>query len=700
MVTTVFDETFASRLSAANERNRHADKVVDKHVNMLTRDLEQREQVLQSHEQKIADAQSERARLLDRRRLEEAARAEMMQPMLHVARFGALIAQRLLLARTFAALKGVFLPVVTRIVLCMRKRKEMAQFTNSRLADNPRPSIDLLLSLPFFKNGGWSRSDVRDLCSELTPRSFRPGENVIVEGDFDRCMYVVTSGEVDIFFRNKKQPDKRRRTEFAVSKPIHLHAPLVVGEIALLCKEPRGATVKCATTVDAWIISVETFDRVRRSLSTEIVEKLNNMAQARRIQNLEKFFRIKADSLRRVACLEPWNLDLRQTLVDNMQPAVVPPNTLLYKEGDADAAFYFLTDGSVKLFTAAKNTVVKPGHCFGQFEAFFMLDRRQTSAMTLMTCELWRISREDLFNISLTNAQALISSRQIVQQERAATIVKPGPADCGHPLLQAIVGLPTCRSLFDRAALSVFCVNDTIMKEGQPSRVVVVVLSGAVWVNYKDRHLAQLNNTMVATYGRDDGGGDSVSGAVTHGYASHAHRGMLFLGLLEVMARSDDYLATCRVTQTVEALVLDRTQVEDRIPPARMLALEGNVIRQRITESFAAGNFSRLGEAFADHAPSAAGPTARLRVAGGASPVVAANSPASPSPTPVSTLQRARPVSTATHAAGSGGRPVAAAASGAVATNRPLNPRGSSSSPALPSVGKDHNAAATKTRRL
>jgi len=77
---------------------------------------------------------------------------------------------------------------------------------------------------------------------ELTPylarldkEKFAAGETIFAEGDIGNVMYIVVDGEVDVVY------DRDRSVRLGVGESF--------GEMALIDKRPRSATVKAATDV-------------------------------------------------------------------------------------------------------------------------------------------------------------------------------------------------------------------------------------------------------------------------------------------------------------------------------------------------------------------------------------------------------------------------------------------------------------------
>lgn len=103
--------------------------------------------------------------------------------------------------------------------------------------------VDLIRGLPLFEH--CSKRDLRRIAALADEREVEPGTELIREGEPGDEFYVVVDGEVDV-----------RRKRRLVSR---LGAGSFVGEIALLSRSPRTATVIAATPLRVLAISGSDF---------------------------------------------------------------------------------------------------------------------------------------------------------------------------------------------------------------------------------------------------------------------------------------------------------------------------------------------------------------------------------------------------------------------------------------------------------
>jgi CRP/FNR family transcriptional regulator, cyclic AMP receptor protein len=106
------------------------------------------------------------------------------------------------------------------------------------------------------------RSSLFDLLSAIElevlgdlskPRRFAPGELIFAEGDLGDSLFVLVAGEVEV------TRHEREGAALAV-----LGAPAVFGEMSLVDREQRSATVRARTPVTALQLTAENFASFRK----------------------------------------------------------------------------------------------------------------------------------------------------------------------------------------------------------------------------------------------------------------------------------------------------------------------------------------------------------------------------------------------------------------------------------------------------
>jgi CRP/FNR family cyclic AMP-dependent transcriptional regulator len=107
----------------------------------------------------------------------------------------------------------------------------------------PTPSLDLIRGVPLF-----SRLEdplLNRLAGEFFEKTFAPGELIAAEGEAGRTFVVIESGEVSVSVHDHE-----------VAK---LGAGQAFGEMALIDKSARSATVKADTQTHCYLLPVWSF---------------------------------------------------------------------------------------------------------------------------------------------------------------------------------------------------------------------------------------------------------------------------------------------------------------------------------------------------------------------------------------------------------------------------------------------------------
>jgi len=83
---------------------------------------------------------------------------------------------------------------------------------------------------------------------------FKPGEVLIHEGEDNRDLYILSTGEIEVTVKNELSP-------IVVGK---INAPEILGELSFLNGTPRTATVTAKTEVEVYILS---YQKVKQEVS-------------------------------------------------------------------------------------------------------------------------------------------------------------------------------------------------------------------------------------------------------------------------------------------------------------------------------------------------------------------------------------------------------------------------------------------------
>lgn len=121
--------------------------------------------------------------------------------------------------------------------------------------------VDLLKSVPLFS--GCSKSELRQLASSTDEVDLREGHVLVREGRPGREFFVLIDGTVRVAAKDKKLAD--------------LSAGDWFGEIALLTKVPRTATVTATSGVRALVLTDRSFRRVVETMPSIALKVLSSV---------------------------------------------------------------------------------------------------------------------------------------------------------------------------------------------------------------------------------------------------------------------------------------------------------------------------------------------------------------------------------------------------------------------------------------
>lgn len=112
--------------------------------------------------------------------------------------------------------------------------------------------------------------------SSITKETFKAGEFIFFEGDIESHFYIIESGEVSIFMKD------RYGKKIDLSK---LCSGDTFGEFALISKNPRTASAQALTDVKVMKISEEGFQMMLNDLPIWAASMLKSFTQRLRQTN-------------------------------------------------------------------------------------------------------------------------------------------------------------------------------------------------------------------------------------------------------------------------------------------------------------------------------------------------------------------------------------------------------------------------------
>ena len=234
----------------------------------------------------------------------------------------------------------------------------------------------MLSDLPVFRFlPPEARQLVIDSC---VPVSYSFGQSLVREGEDADAFFVLVSGQARVI----KKGENGQEISLNV-----LRAGESFGEMALLQKGARTATVRASGDVDAFRLDASIFHAMLES-SPEIRSSLKLQS---RQHSLRGFFR----SFQPFAQLAPAALEL---MLRELEPLSVAAGDIVIRQGDPPGAMYVVEEGRLRVFLEEAGSrryvgYIRKGDIFGEV-SLFKGERRAASVEAVSPCRLLRLTEE------------------------------------------------------------------------------------------------------------------------------------------------------------------------------------------------------------------------------------------------------------------------------------------------------------------
>nr|AET50839.1 hypothetical protein [Eimeria tenella] len=159
----------------------------------------------------------------------------------------------------------------------------------------------------------------------------KKGETLIKQGADGDKLYLIESGEADVF----KEVTKEGTNEKETLKVNTMKPGDTVGELALMYNAPRAATVVAATDLKLWSLDRQTFTHIVRD------------AAAKKREMYE-------ESLKEVELLKDVDAYERSKVADALKSQLYHAGDTIIREGEAGDTFYLLLDGEAEAVKGGK----------------------------------------------------------------------------------------------------------------------------------------------------------------------------------------------------------------------------------------------------------------------------------------------------------------------------------------------------------
>lgn len=234
--------------------------------------------------------------------------------------------------------------------------------------------------------GHLDEAGIMDIVNAFKERNAGPGEVLIQQGDEGDCLYIIDSGEVDIFVA-RPGPDGQLAKGDRGSKVVTFGERKLFGELALLYSAPRAATAVVASAkCRLWQLDREPFKML-------LAQKSQMQAE------------LYEGWLSEVEILKSLNRYELSRLSDLLQSELFDAGEEIVKQGEVGDKFFILEDGTAAAYIAGaggeKEVMVydKQGQYFGEIALMKDEPRKATVRATGEGCSVLSCSKEDFTSV-------------------------------------------------------------------------------------------------------------------------------------------------------------------------------------------------------------------------------------------------------------------------------------------------------------
>lgn len=235
------------------------------------------------------------------------------------------------------------------------------------------------------------------ILTEMYRCEIKQGINAIIQGELGDNLYIVESGEFDVFVNGKMVAKRGKGTCF--------------GELALMYNSPRAATVTAATDSVVWVVDRFTFRRIVSDVS-------------------ERKFALYVSFLKKVELLSPLAEYERKKIAEALEEVALNVGQVVFKQGDEGDAMYIVYSGEVRIVkketgmteTMELDRVVTGGY-FGE-RALITNEPRAASSVAATPVQLLKLDR-NAFALLLGPLEDIMKRR--VQSYATSSLRTPIP---------------------------------------------------------------------------------------------------------------------------------------------------------------------------------------------------------------------------------------------------------------------------------
>ena len=283
---------------------------------------------------------------------------------------GGLIGRVLLLALALILIGPLIRGAITFVRSVFRSVRGVVRAIRFRLQTKWRVEAARLIDdLPMFED--LPEDVLSDLAGRVQLRSFPAGKSVFRQGDRPDAFYVIRKGVLHVIEEDPESGNERLLRTLGRGESF--------GELGLVDRSPRAATVRAVEEAQLFEVGEATFDRLL--LDTIRVPDFAPTLQAvAELRHLPAFATLGSDDLADVLEHGEWRN--------------VGPGDVIIEQGEEGDAFYAIRSGQVEVLRDGQRTAtLGAGAHFG--EVALLMDVPRTASVVAKTpARLFRLDRE------------------------------------------------------------------------------------------------------------------------------------------------------------------------------------------------------------------------------------------------------------------------------------------------------------------
>lgn len=249
------------------------------------------------------------------------------------------------------------------------------------------------------------KATVEKLISKMEDRPVAKGDYLFRMGDTSDGMFIVDDGELTIFFENPSATSED--IIVATSKPGD-----VIGEISLLDKQNRAASVKASTESRVKLLKSEVFAEEIDKQPADVVKKIRDISEDMRLDymlitlsQLDMFNGLQRDHLKHLA--------------EHIEPKTLKEGEILFKKGDPGDRLYIVNSGWLDIYVPTPDgdelilNQCGPGEAVGEIA---LLDQapRTASVRGITEAHLLMLDRAEYLDFITTYPKAALETTKAI----------------------------------------------------------------------------------------------------------------------------------------------------------------------------------------------------------------------------------------------------------------------------------------------